>query len=68
MMWLALSISPYLQVSVKASAVFRVIPAGGASEWPYASTGPQLRQLLDTFGTRRVLWAGASTRALISSS
>uniref|UniRef100_A0A7S0T3K5 Amidohydrolase-related domain-containing protein n=1 Tax=Mantoniella antarctica TaxID=81844 RepID=A0A7S0T3K5_9CHLO len=51
-----LSLAQFPQVTVKASAQFRVLPSGVASEWPYPTTGPQLRQLLDTFGTRRVVW------------
>ena len=52
-----LGLARFPQVSVKASAQFRVTPEGanGAS-WPYVSTGEQLRELIDTFGAERVVW------------
>ena len=53
--WLALlSLAEFPQVCVKASAQFRVAPEG--ERWPYESTGPQLRGLLDAFGPERVVW------------
>ena len=55
--WRLLGLARFPQVSVKASAQFRVTPEGanGAS-WPYSSTGEQLRELIDTFGAERVVW------------
>ena len=53
--WLALlSLAEFPQVCVKASAQFRVAPEG--ERWPYESTGPQLRGLVDAFGPDRVVW------------
>jgi predicted TIM-barrel fold metal-dependent hydrolase len=55
--WAALlSLAQFPQITVKASAQFRVVPRGAPVEWPYPTTGPQLRQLVDTFGVGRVAW------------
>lgn len=51
-----LSLASFPQVSVKASAQFRVAPAEIKPEWPYPTSGPQLRQLIDAFGPGRVVW------------
>ena len=51
-----LALAKFPRVSVKASAQFRVIPEGGENAWPYTSTGAQLRQLVDAFGTEGVVW------------
>jgi predicted TIM-barrel fold metal-dependent hydrolase len=53
--WQALlSLAEFPQVYVKASAQFRVAPKG--EQWPYETTGPALRGLLDAFGRDRVVW------------
>lgn len=56
--WASLmSLAAFPQVTVKASAHFRAVPDGAADAgWPYPTTGPQLRQLLDAFGHSRVVW------------
>ena len=58
--WQALlSLAEFPQVYVKASAQFRVLPLDASDEdkeWPYPTTGAQLRQLIDAFGVERVLW------------
>ena len=61
-----LSLAEFPQVTVKASAQFRVVPPPGYgaaaddddvnNRWPYPTTGAQLRQLLDAFGAGRVVW------------
>ena len=51
-----LALSRFANVSVKASAQFRVVPEGGENAWPYTSTGAQLRQLVDALGAERVVW------------
>jgi|TARA_B100001142_G_scaffold304591_1_gene332826 predicted TIM-barrel fold metal-dependent hydrolase len=58
--WKALlELAKFPQVGVKASAQFRVLPLDASDEdkeWPYPTTGAQLRQLIDAFGVERVLW------------
>lgn len=55
--WAALlSLAEFPNVSVKASAHFRVVPEGGERAWPYPSTATQLRQMVDAFGAERVVW------------
>eukprot|EP00448_Togula_jolla_P020006 CAMPEP_0170584618 /NCGR_PEP_ID=MMETSP0224-20130122/8779_1 /TAXON_ID=285029 /ORGANISM="Togula jolla, Strain CCCM 725" /LENGTH=359 /DNA_ID=CAMNT_0010908053 /DNA_START=62 /DNA_END=1140 /DNA_ORIENTATION=- len=47
-----LRLSSYPQVFVKISALFRV----AADSWPYASLSQRLEQLIDTYGSERLLW------------
>merc|ERR550525_252052 len=47
-----LRLSSYPQVCVKVSALFRV----AKDPWPFASNSGRLAQLLEAFGSERLLW------------